>query len=96
MTRRRLHDPLITMHGPSRTLPLLAILLILASMVLVYLIFLRPPEKLLGTPIAPNSYYHYIEDTARRPQHRTSPPPAPATNSAPAPASTPPPAEAHD
>lgn len=49
-------QPVVTKPLPGTRLPMLAVVLLLAAVVIVYLVFLRPQGQLLGTPIPPNGY----------------------------------------
>jgi hypothetical protein len=73
MTMPRYYEPITTKPLPSSRLPTLVVLLFLAAIVLVFMFFLRPPGKLLGSPIKANEYEKYM--TAPKP--KPAPHPAP-------------------
>ena len=65
---KRSRESLVTRPLPSAKVPWLMILCLIACIVLVYMGFLREPDKLLGPSLAKNEYLPLM----------TAPPPAPA------------------
>jgi hypothetical protein len=69
--------PVVTKPLPGIRLPMLAVLLLLAAVIIVYLVFLRDPAKLFGTPIPPNSYEEQMKGPKpKAPVLKAVPPPA--------------------
>lgn len=54
-------DSLLSKPVPSAKVPWFIILCLIAALVLVYMGFLRPANKLLGPPIQPNRYQVYMK-----------------------------------
>ena len=60
------HQPIAAKPPPSAKVPWLVILFLVACLVLVYLGFLRRPDKLLGPPLPPNEYIQQMGSPAPR------------------------------
>ncbi len=60
------YAPVVKKPLPNARLPLLLAFILAAAMVLVYLFYLRPADKLLGHPIRPNEYEEVL--TAPKPK----------------------------
>ena len=71
MPRHNADDNIMMRPPPSTRVPWLVILFLIACLVLVYLGFLRPQDKLLGPPLPENSYLQYV-----KPKKRAMPAPA--------------------
>ena len=67
------HDDVTIKPLPSPTTPWLVILCLLAGIALMYLGFLRPAERLLGTPLHRNEYLQQLTP----PKAQAAPPPVP-------------------
>lgn len=73
MAKHNADDNIMTRPLPSSRVPGLVILFLIASLVLVYLGFLRPQEKLLGPPLPENTYQQYVKP--KKPPVRATPAP---------------------
>lgn len=79
MAKTKQNDDIFMKPLPSTRAPWLAILLLLAAIVLLYIGFLRPPGQLFGPPLQPNEWYEYMREKPK-PAPRVVPAPAqPAT-----------------
>lgn len=74
MPKRNADDNIMMRPLPSARVPWLVILFLVACMVLIYLGFLRPQDKLLGPPLPENSYLQYVKP--KKPPVRARPAPA--------------------
>jgi hypothetical protein len=61
MAKRNADDNIMMRPLPSARVPWLVIFVLIACIVLVYLGFLRPPDKLLGPPLPENEYLQYVQ-----------------------------------
>jgi hypothetical protein len=92
MSKRSSQDNILMRPLPSPRVPWLVILFLIGGIVLIYMGFLRPKEKLLGPPVREPEYTRYVIK-AKKPVRRQNPPaattpaqttPAPAQTTAPA------------
>ncbi len=80
MAKKHYQDSVLGKPIPSAKVPWFVILCLIAALVLVYMGFLRTPQKLLGPPIPHNEYLR-VQQTMSSPVVRPTgtPPPAPST-----------------
>jgi|GEM_PF-2423962 len=74
MAKRNADDNIMMRPLPGTHVPWLVIFFLIACIVLVYLTFLRAPEKLLGPPLPENEYLQYVQP--KKPPVRSTPSPA--------------------
>jgi len=86
MPKRNADDNIMMRPLPSARVPWLVIFFLIACLVLVYLGFLRPSDKLLGPPLPENEYLQYVRH--KKPPVKTVPAPTPAPAPPVAPATT--------
>ncbi|HEY3376600.1 MAG TPA: hypothetical protein VGL77_03815 [Armatimonadota bacterium] len=72
--RHNHHEPILTKPLPGRTVPVVVILCLIASLVLGYRYFFGAPTELLGGPPPANEYAHYLQEKPR--PAPVTPPPA--------------------
>ena len=80
MAKRNADDNIMMRPLPGTHVPWLVIFFLIACIVLVYLGFLRPPDRLLGPPLPENEYLQYVQP--KKPPVQTAPAsvqPAPAS-----------------
>jgi len=71
MAKRNADDNIMMRPLPGTRVPWLVIFFLIACIVLVYLGFLRSPDKLLGPPLPENEYLQYVQP--KKPPARTAP-----------------------
>jgi hypothetical protein len=75
MAKRNADDNIMMRPLPSTRVPWLVIFVLIACIVLVYLGFLRPKDKLLGPPVPDPEYLQYVQP--KKPPVQITPTPVP-------------------